>query len=101
MRNVCLKIVVLKMWLPTGIASAVVPVGATLVEAFVIDNQFTISMGICVLPITFAVIWNALFSRRLKIGRQKSKVVNQKEYVQVLDRATFIVHATIMAPILF
>lgn len=97
MRNVRTRIIVLKFWIPTGIASALMCVGATLIEVFVIDYQFIISMGICVLPITFSVIWNGLLSRRLKIGRQDSKAVNRQESIQVLDRATFIINATIMA----
>jgi len=101
MRNVRTRLVVLKVWIPTVIASSVVCVAATLIEVYVIDYQFIISMGICLLPITFAVLWNGLLSRRLKVGRQNSKAVNRMESIQVLDRATFIVNATIIAHIAF
>ena len=53
------------------------------------------------LPITFSIIWNGLLSRRLKGSRRISVTVNRQESVHLVDRATFIVNATIMAHVAF
>merc|ERR1712005_17476 len=88
------KDVVFKRWLPALFASFCLCIIAVLVQIYVIDYQFFISIGMCILPLTFSIIWNFLLGRRLKIGRMNSKLVARSQSIQVLDRATFIINAT-------
>ena len=101
MRNVKTSRIVLKVWIPTIIVSSIICTTATLVQVYIIDYQFIVSMGLCAPPLACSILWNGLLSRRLKIGRQNSKIVKRAESIQVLNRATFIVHATILAHIAF
>ena len=97
MRNVQTSRIIFNVWIPTIIMSLIVCITATLVQVYVIDYQFVVSIGVCAPPLACSVVWNCLLSRRLKLGRQNSRILNRKESLQVLDRATFIINATILA----
>jgi len=90
------KDVVCKAWLPALLASGVLTTVAMLVQVFVVDYQYLISIGICLLPMTFSIVWNILLGRSLKKGRKNSMILKRKESTAVLDRATFIINVTIV-----
>ena len=101
LRGVQTSRIVFKVWIPTGIISSILCAAATLIQIYIIDYQFLVSVGLCAPPLICSIIWNALLSQKLKIGRQNSKFLNREESLKVLDRASFIVKATILAHTVF
>ena len=87
--------VVCKVWLPAFLSAVLFTCVAVAIQVFVIDYQFLISISICVLPIAVSAAWNVLLSRTIKRGRKTVRLLQRKESMVVLKRATFIIHVTI------
>ena len=69
---------------------------ALLVQHYIIDYQYLISISLCCLPITFCVVCNIALTRTLGRGRKNSRVLQRKESTAVLERATFIIQVNII-----
>ena len=92
--------VVCKAWIPAFVTAVLLTSIALAIQTFVIDYQFLISISICVLPITFSVIWNIMLSKTIKRGRKSVRLLKRDESMAVLKRATYIINVTIVVYVL-
>ena len=90
------KDVLLKTWMPAWFAAISVAVIAELFQTYVIHHQFLISIGICIIPLTFSIVWNFFMNRILKHNRKHTKYAQRPKSLQILNRATFIINVIIV-----
>ena len=95
------KDVVWKVWIPALLFSLCICIVATLLQKFVIRYQFLISIGICILPLGFSIVWNVLLTLHFQKGLTNSKYLNRSQSIRVLRHATFIIHTTVLAHSIF
>ena len=99
--RVCTREVLLKTWLPAWFVAISLSVIAVLLQSYILQHQFLISIGICIIPLAFCIVWNILISRILKHCRKNSKYAQRPESLQLLNRATFIIHVIIITRLSF
>ena len=96
------KDVVLKNWLPgLFVSSCTCGVAVVVQQTYGDYHHFLVSMGLCVIPLGIAIIWNVILSFILHKAQRGSMFVQREESMQVLQRATFIINAVIILHTMF
>ena len=95
------KNVILKFLLPYWLLSLFISTIASLLQSYVMDFKFLISVGICFVPITITIVWNILLSRLLDRSRNNPVIFQHPESIEVIEAATFIINYTIATHIVF
>ena len=94
------KELILRCWLPSWLVSAVIATIASIVQDYFITYQFLMSVVISVIPLSTSITWNILLTRFLHSIMNSTRIIERRESQMGLERATYIVKATIIVHVL-
>lgn len=93
---------ILQCWTPAFLVSLGLALAASAVENLItITYNFLVSVGISFPPIIIVVVWNILLGKFLTKSKRNSAVMQQESSRRVIEQATIIINATIIAHVMF